>query len=150
MTLCGMFGRNALPSKWTLPVIKKGSDTARDYELQRALSGRRKKVEKITFGIRKRLLEYDDIKNKQRTVIYAKRSHAFVRRASGVDLDNTFYGCCRRPVNTFKEGRFWRFQVWSNRELWHGYKDHRGKFNKDSESNLARKIIRRGVSKLSK
>ncbi len=43
------------------------------------------------FGIRKRLLEYDDVMNKQRTVIYTKRSHALFGERLALDLDNGFY-----------------------------------------------------------
>jgi preprotein translocase subunit SecA len=50
-----------------------------------------KKVEENNFGIRKRLLEYDDVMNKQRNVVYGKRNHALFGERLSVDLDNAFY-----------------------------------------------------------
>ncbi|MBR1712868.1 MAG: preprotein translocase subunit SecA [Alloprevotella sp.] len=47
-----------------------------------------KKVEENNFGIRKRLLEYDDVMNKQRTVIYEKRRHALLGERIGMDIAN--------------------------------------------------------------
>ena len=50
-----------------------------------------KKVEENNFGIRKRLLEYDDVMNSQRNVIYAKRRHALMGERIGVDIINMIY-----------------------------------------------------------
>ena len=53
-----------------------------------------KKVEENNFGIRKRLLEYDDVMNKQRTVIYEKRRHALMGERIGMDISNTIWDRC--------------------------------------------------------
>ncbi len=50
-----------------------------------------KKVEENNFGIRKRLLEYDDVMNQQRNVIYAKRHHALMGERLGIDVTNMIY-----------------------------------------------------------
>ena len=50
-----------------------------------------KKVEENHFGIRKRLLEYDDVMNKQRTVIYEKRRHALMGERIGMDISNMIW-----------------------------------------------------------
>ena len=50
-----------------------------------------KKVEENNFGIRKRLLEYDDVMNKQRTVIYEKRRHALMGERIGMDISNMIW-----------------------------------------------------------
>ncbi|MBQ0021532.1 MAG: preprotein translocase subunit SecA [Bacteroidales bacterium] len=50
-----------------------------------------KKVEENHFGVRKRLLEYDDVMNKQRTVIYEKRRHALMGERIGMDIANTIW-----------------------------------------------------------
>ncbi len=50
-----------------------------------------KKVEENNFGIRKRLLEYDDVMNKQRTVVYGKRRHALMGERIGMDISNTIW-----------------------------------------------------------
>ena len=59
-----------------------------------------KKVEENNFGIRKRLLEYDDVMNKQRTVIYAKRRHALIGERIGMDIVNMIWDrCCNIAEN---------------------------------------------------
>src|SRR5690606_30600405 len=55
------------------------------------------------FGIRKRLLEYDDVMNKQRNVVYTKREHALFGERLALDLDNAFYNVAEGLVNSFKE-----------------------------------------------
>jgi preprotein translocase subunit SecA len=50
-----------------------------------------KKVEENHFGVRKRLLEYDDVMNKQRTVIYEKRRHALMGERIGMDIANIIW-----------------------------------------------------------
>ncbi len=53
-----------------------------------------KKVEENNFGTRKRLLEYDDVMNKQRTVIYEKRRHALMGERIGMDISNVIWDRC--------------------------------------------------------
>ena len=57
-----------------------------------------KKVEENNFGIRKRLLEYDDVMNKQRTVVYTKRRHALMGERIGMDIVNTIWDRCAFAV----------------------------------------------------
>ena len=59
--------------------------------ISKSIERAQKKVEENNFGIRKRLLEYDDVMNKQRTVIYARRRHALMGERIGVDIVNTLY-----------------------------------------------------------
>lgn len=56
-----------------------------------AIERAQKKVEENNFGIRKRLLEYDDVMNKQRTVIYEKRRHALIGERIGMDIANLIW-----------------------------------------------------------
>ncbi|MBQ0015692.1 MAG: preprotein translocase subunit SecA [Bacteroidales bacterium] len=53
-----------------------------------------KKVEENNFGMRKRLLEYDDVMNNQRTVIYNKRRNALYGDRLSIDISNTFFDTC--------------------------------------------------------
>lgn len=62
-----------------------------------------KKVEENNFGIRKRLLEYDDVMNKQRNVIYKKRNHALFGDRLALDLDNAFYIVAEGLISSFQE-----------------------------------------------
>ena len=62
-----------------------------------------KKVEENNFGIRKRLLEYDDVMNKQRTVIYEKRRHALMGERIGMDITNMIWD---RVVNIIENNDY--------------------------------------------
>jgi preprotein translocase subunit SecA len=62
-----------------------------------------KKVEENNFGIRKRLLEYDDVMNSQRTVIYTKRKNALFGDRLDVDLSNTIFDVVEDVVTEYKE-----------------------------------------------
>ena len=64
-----------------------------------------RKVEENNFGIRKRLLEYDDVMNSQREVIYKKRRHALFGERLGLDIANSFYEVGESLVNEFQEVR---------------------------------------------
>ncbi len=67
----------------------------------KAIENAQKRVEENNFGIRKRLLEYDDVMNKQRTYIYARRHHALVGERIGIDIANMFYDYIENLVNTY-------------------------------------------------
>ena len=59
--------------------------------LSKSVERAQKKVEENNFGIRKRLLEYDDVMNSQRNVIYTRRRHALMGERIGLDVLNTIY-----------------------------------------------------------
>lgn len=59
--------------------------------ITKSIEKAQKKVEENNFGIRKRLLEYDDVMNQQRNVIYARRHHALMGERLGVDITNMIY-----------------------------------------------------------
>ncbi|MDO5447718.1 MAG: preprotein translocase subunit SecA [Prevotellaceae bacterium] len=59
--------------------------------ISKSIERAQKKVEENNFGIRKRLLEYDDVMNKQRTVVYEKRRHALMGERIGMDIANMIW-----------------------------------------------------------
>ena len=59
--------------------------------ISKSIERAQKKVEENHFGVRKRLLEYDDVMNKQRTVIYEKRRHALMGERIGMDIANVLW-----------------------------------------------------------
>jgi len=59
--------------------------------ISKSIERAQKKVEENNFGIRKHLLEYDDVMNKQRTVIYEKRRHAVMGERIGMDITNIIW-----------------------------------------------------------
>ena len=60
-------------------------------QISKSIERAQKKVEENNFGIRKRLLEYDDVMNAQRKVIYARRRHALMGERVGMDIVNMLY-----------------------------------------------------------
>ena len=62
--------------------------------ISKSIERAQKKVEENNFGIRKHLLEYDDVMNKQRTVIYEKRRHALMGERIGMDIANVIWDRC--------------------------------------------------------
>ena len=72
-----------------------------------------KKVEENNFGIRKRLLEYDDVMNKQRTVVYTKRRHALMGERIGMDIVDMIWDRCCNAVQqpTYEDAQMEILQV---------------------------------------
>lgn len=68
--------------------------------ITKSIERAQKKVEENNFGIRKRLLEYDDVMNNQRSLVYQKRNHALSGERLTIDLNNTIYDLCDELVNT--------------------------------------------------
>jgi len=71
--------------------------------ITKSIERAQKKVEENNFGIRKRLLEYDDVMNSQRTVIYAKRKNALFGERLDVDMNNMVYDVAEDIVTEYKE-----------------------------------------------
>jgi len=66
-----------------------------------------KKVEENNFGMRKHLLEYDDVMNNQRTVIYNKRRNALYGDRLSIDISNMFYDTCNLLLDDALEAHDW-------------------------------------------
>ena len=88
--LMRMFGSERIAKVMDFAGYKEG-EVIQHSMITKSIERAQKKVEENNFGIRKRLLEYDDVMNKQRTVIYKKRSHALFGERLALDLDNAFY-----------------------------------------------------------
>ena len=71
--------------------------------ISKSIERAQKKVEENNFGIRKHLLEYDDVMNKQRTVIYEKRRHALMGERIGMDITNVIWD---RVVNIIENNDY--------------------------------------------
>ena len=81
--------------------------------ISKSIENAQKKVEENHFGVRKHLLEYDDVMNKQRTVIYTKRRHALMGERIGMDLANMIWERCERIIenNDYEGIRMELFRV---------------------------------------
>ena len=78
--------------------------------ITRSIENAQKKVEENHFGVRKRLLEYDDVMNKQRTVVYEKRHHALMGERLGMDISDMIWDrVCNVIENNDWEGCRQRF-----------------------------------------
>lgn len=71
--------------------------------ISKSIERAQKKVEENNFGIRKRLLEYDDVMNSQREVIYSKRRHALYGERLSVDIANMLFDVTESLVNIYRD-----------------------------------------------
>ena len=71
--------------------------------VSKSIERAQKKVEENNFGIRKRLLEYDDVMNQQREVIYKKRRHALYGDRISLDISNSIFDTCENIINETHE-----------------------------------------------
>ncbi len=144
--LMRMFGSERIAKVMDFAGYKEG-EVIQHSMITKSIERAQKKVEENNFGIRKRLLEYDDVMNKQRTVIYAKRNHALFGERLALDLDNAFYAVATNIVNGYKEEN-----------------DHEGfklaaivnfgidvaitpeEFNKSSETQIVEKLYQQAVT----
>lgn len=72
--------------------------------ITKSIERAQKKVEENNFGVRKRLLEFDDVMNSQRTAVYAKRKNALFGDKLDLDIDNMFYETAMVIANSHHEG----------------------------------------------
>ena len=72
--------------------------------ITKSIERAQRKVEENNFGIRKRLLEYDDVMNSQREVIYKLRHHALFGERLSVDISNMVFDLCEQIVNENTSG----------------------------------------------
>lgn len=86
----------------------KEGDVIQHSIMTKRIEAAQKKVEENNFGIRKRLLEYDDVMNAQREVIYKRRRHALEGERLKVDLANMIFDTCEVIVETNKGGNNYR------------------------------------------
>ena len=99
--LMRMFGSERIASLMDKMGYKEG-EVIQHGMVTKSIERAQKKVEENNFGIRKRLLEYDDVMNKQRNVVYKKRNHALFGERLALDLDNAFYVVSDGLVNSFR------------------------------------------------
>jgi len=100
--LMRMFGSERIASLMDKLGYKEG-DVIQHSMISNSIQRAQKKVEENNFGIRKRLLEYDDVMNKQRNVVYGKRQHALFGERLALDIDNSFYLMADDLVGGFRE-----------------------------------------------
>ncbi|TSD62964.1 preprotein translocase subunit SecA [Inquilinus sp. KBS0705] len=100
--LMRLFGSERISNLMVRMGIEEG-EVIQHSMISKSIERAQKKVEENNFGIRKRLLEYDDVMNSQRTVIYAKRKNALFGERLDVDLNNTMFDVVEDVVTEYKE-----------------------------------------------
>ncbi|MBL4677965.1 MAG: preprotein translocase subunit SecA [Mucilaginibacter sp.] len=100
--LMRLFGSERISNLMVRMGIEEG-EVIQHSMISKSIERAQKKVEENNFGIRKRLLEYDDVMNSQRTVIYAKRKNALFGDRLDVDISNTIFDVIEDVVTEYKE-----------------------------------------------
>jgi preprotein translocase subunit SecA len=112
-----LFGSEKL-SGWMDKLGHKDGDVIQHSMISKSIERAQKKVEENNFGIRKRLLEYDDVMNSQREVIYTRRRNALFGERLALDLDNAFFDSCTLIATQFDTNRnYEQFKVETLRDL---------------------------------
>lgn len=109
--LMRMFGSERISKVMDRIGIQEG-EVIQHSMITKSIERAQRKVEENNFGIRKRLLEYDDIMNAQREVIYKKRHHALFGERLGVDISNMMFDLCEQMVLDYQDkGDFEGFRM---------------------------------------
>ena len=99
--LMRLFGSDRIAKMMDRMGLKEG-EVIQHSMITKSIERAQKKVEENNFGIRKRLLEYDDIMNAQREFVYKRRRHALDGKRLQVDIANMIYDTCESIVNSNK------------------------------------------------
>lgn len=97
--LMRMFGSDRIAGIMDRLGLKEG-EVIQHSMISKSIERAQKKVEENNFGIRKRLLEYDDVMNSQREVVYTRRKHALFGERIGVDMMNMLYDTCDSIISS--------------------------------------------------
>ena len=100
--LMRMFGSERIASLMDKLGYKEG-DVIQHSMISNSIQRAQKKVEENNFGTRKRLLEYDDVMNKQRNAVYEKRNHALFGERLALDIDTSFSMVAESLIDSFRE-----------------------------------------------
>jgi len=101
--LMRLFGSDRIAGIMDRLGLKEG-EVIQHSMISKSIERAQKKVEENNFGIRKRLLEYDDVMNSQREVVYKKRRHALFGERLEVDVLNMMYDSVENLVNEYHGG----------------------------------------------
>ena len=114
--LMRLFGSGRIASMMDRMGLKEG-EVIQAGLMTKAIERAQKKVEENNFGIRKRLLEYDDVMNSQREVIYTRRRHALYGERIEIDLNNIMYDFATTFVENHEGVEFEDFRIEMIREV---------------------------------
>ena len=102
--LMRLFGSERIAGMMDRMGLKEG-EVIQHSMISKSIERAQKKVEENNFGIRKRLLEYDDVMNNQREVIYKRRKHALFGDRLQVDIANNMFDVCENLVEEYQDAQ---------------------------------------------
>ncbi|WP_158838487.1 preprotein translocase subunit SecA [Polaribacter sp. L3A8] len=138
--LMRLFGSDRIAKMMDRMGLKEG-EVIQHSMISKSIERAQKKVEENNFGIRKRLLEYDDIMNAQREFVYQRRRHALDGKRLQVDIANMIFDTCESIINTNKAAKdFHNFEFELIKFSSMTSPFSKDEFEKLSESELADKL----------
>jgi len=100
--LMRLFGSERIASMMDKLGYKEGEVIQHSW-ISSSIQRAQRKVEENNFGIRKRLLEYDDVMNMQRNAVYKRRNHALFGERLALDVDTAFVSLAEGLIHSFRE-----------------------------------------------
>ena len=144
--LMRMFGSERIAGLMDRMGYKEG-EVIQHSMITKSIERAQKKVEENNFGTRKRLLEYDDVMNKQRNVVYGKRHHALFGERLALDLDNAFYSVAEGLINSFKEANdFEGFKLAAILHFGIDTNIEQEELDKDAANTLTEKLYQQAIA----
>ncbi|SHM72440.1 preprotein translocase subunit SecA [Polaribacter sp. KT 15] len=138
--LMRLFGSDRIAKMMDRMGLKEG-EVIQHSMISKSIERAQKKVEENNFGIRKRLLEYDDIMNAQREFVYKRRRNALDGKRLQLDIANMIYETCESIINNNKAARDYQnfeFELIKFSSMTSPFSEE--EFNKLSEKELADKL----------
>ncbi|MDX8553990.1 preprotein translocase subunit SecA [Tenacibaculum sp. 1B UA] len=140
--LMRLFGSDRIAKMMDRMGLKEG-EVIQHSMISKSIERAQKKVEENNFGIRKRLLEYDDIMNAQREFVYKRRRHALDGKRLQIDIANMIYDTCDSIVRQNKEAKDFQnfeFELIRFSAMTSPFSEE--EFNKTSEQDLIDKLYK--------
>ena len=140
--LMRLFGSERIAKMMDKMGLKEG-EVIQHSMISKSIERAQKKVEENNFGVRKRLLEYDDVMNSQREVVYKRRHHALFGERLRVDLANMIFDTSEGSAQTNKEANdFKNFEFELIRYFSMSSPISEAEFNKSSAQDIAKQVYK--------
>ncbi len=148
--LMRMFGSERIAGLMDRMNFKEG-DLIQHSMITKSIERAQKKVEENNFGIRKRLLEYDDVMNKQRSVIYSRRKHALFGDRLALDIDNSFFNVASSVVAGTKElNDYEQFKIAAVMQLALDTQITEDQFHRENQAHLSDLLYQEAIARYSR
>ena len=138
--LMRLFGSERIASMMDRMGLKEG-EVIQAGMMSKAIERAQKKVEENHFGVRKRLLEYDDVMNSQREVIYTRRRHALYGESLDIDMNNLRYDYAEKFVEQNEGATYEDFKFELMREVALNFTVSEQEYNSMKPKQLVEAIV---------